>query len=123
VPFEAEAIEVRGVEMPTRRDDYSASSPKKQSTTNDGGHERVRRHTEQQIRAILMQFEAGVSSAALCDQHGISRRTLYRWRGRLSTEGDGVTTLDLQQENRTLRGMIADLSLENQILKNMFRKK
>jgi putative transposase len=122
VPNDAKAP-VLGFELAARREDYPTSSQTKQVAIKHGGNEKGRRHSDEQIRAILLQFEAGLSSAVLCAQHGISRRTLYRWRCRLNNERGGSTTLDLQQENRTLRGLIVDLTLENQILKNMFHKR
>jgi DNA-binding transcriptional regulator YiaG len=107
-----------------RVDDYSATNQNNKPSSNTNTETgRVKRHTEQQISAIVAQSRAGVSSSVLCERYGISRRTLYRWKRRDNVISAGRSLLDLQQENTALKVMIGELSLENQLLKKMFLKK
>ena len=70
------------------------------------------RHTEEQIIAILKQAENGVKTAELCRQHGISEQTLYRWKGKYG----GL------EENRKLKSVVAELTLDNRALKDVLSK-
>jgi transposase-like protein len=51
------------------------------------------RHSEEQIIAILKQGEAGVTTAELCRQHGITEQTYYRWKAKYGgmESGDAKT--------------------------------
>ena len=86
---------------------------------------RKSRFTERQIVTILKQAEAGVPIADLVRKFGISEATFYRWRkqfGRL--EASEVRQLkQLQDENRRLKSLVADLSLDKQILQDVLAKK
>lgn len=81
--------------------------------------------TEEQIVALLKEAEAGADIQDICRQHGISLQTFYQWRLR---HGDGeawvATRLrQLEEENRRLRSLVADLTLSNQALKQVVEKK
>ena len=46
------------------------------------------RHSEEQIITILKQGEAGLTTAELCRQHGITEQTYYRWNGEVRRDGE-----------------------------------
>jgi len=81
--------------------------------------------TESQIVNILKEAEAGVSVEDLMRQHGFSRATFYKWKAKYS--GMSVSELkrlkELEEENRRLKQMYADLSLEHEVLKDIIEKK
>lgn len=81
--------------------------------------------TESQIVKILKEAEAGVSVEDLMRQHGFSRATFYKWKAKYS--GMSVSELkrlkELEEENRRLKQMYADLSLEHEVLKDIIEKK
>ena len=86
---------------------------------------RKRRYTEEQIIAVLKEAEAGVNSSELCRQHGISNATLYNWKAKYS--GLSVSELrrlkQLEDENRRLKHIVADQTLDIQALKAVLSKK
>ncbi len=72
------------------------------------------RFSEGQIISILKQSEAGVSTADLCRQHGVSRATFYGWRKKyrgMEVE-DAKPLRQLEDENRRLKTLVADLTLD-----------
>ena len=81
--------------------------------------------TEAQIIGILKQAEAGRMATDLCREHGITQATFYRWRSKYG----GMEVSDAQElnrlldDNRRLKQLVADLSLDNQILKHVLGKK
>jgi putative transposase len=83
------------------------------------------RFTESQIVAILKQYDAGKTAETLCREHKISKATLYNWRKKYN----GMDTQqlrklkDLEDENKRLKRMFADLSLDHQLLKEVLEKK
>jgi len=81
--------------------------------------------TESQIVNILKEAEAGISVEDLMRQHGFSRATFYKWKAKYS--GMSVSELkrlkELEEENRRLKQMYADLSLEHEVLKDIIEKK
>ena len=83
------------------------------------------RFSETQIIKILNEAEAGVSVADLCRTHGISQSTFYKWRSRYG--GMDVSELrrmrELEEENRRLKQMYAELSLDHAVLKDIIEKK
>jgi|GEM_PF-672464 len=78
-----------------------------------------KRFTEEQIIGILKEAEAGVSTADLCRKHGMSSASFYAWRSRYGgmEVSDAKRLKDLEDENRRLKTMVADLSLDNQMLR------
>lgn len=81
--------------------------------------------TEEQIITVLKEAEAGVNIQDLCRKHEISEATFYKWR---LTHGGlklSVATRlrQLEEENRRLRSLVADLTLSNQALKQVVEKK
>ena len=83
------------------------------------------RFSETQILKILKQQEAGVKTADICREHGISQATFYGWKAKYSgMEASDIQRLrELETENARLKRMFADLSLEHQILKEVVEKK
>ena len=81
--------------------------------------------TEQQIAFTLRQAETGTRVAEVCRKIGISENTFYRWKKKYG--GLGVSELrrlrQLEEENRRLKRMVADLSLDKQMLQDVLSKK
>ena len=83
------------------------------------------RFTDKQIIEILNEAEVGVGIVDLCRRHGISQSTFYRWREKYvgMTVSELKRMRRLEEENRQLKQMYADLSLEHAILKDIVAKK
>ena len=83
------------------------------------------RFTETQITKILKEYESGIDATSLCREHGISRATLYNWRKKYSgMDSSQLKRLkELEQENRKLKQMYAEISLDNVMLKDLIGKK
>ena len=84
----------------------------------------ARRHTEEQIIGVLKESEAGVKTAELCRQHGISETTFYKWKDKYGglTVNEMRRLRELEQENRRLKQIVADLTLDNRALKEINSK-
>jgi putative transposase len=78
------------------------------------------RHSEEQIIAILKQGEAGLSTAELCRQHGITEQTYYRWKAKYGgmDSSEARKLKQLEDENRKLKHVVAELTLDNRALKD-----
>lgn len=83
------------------------------------------RFSEHQIIQILKQGEAGIKVADICREHGISPATYYNWKAKYGgMEASDVKRLqELETENRRLKQMYAELSLDHQLLKELLEKK
>ncbi len=70
-------------------------------------------------------MESGATTEVICRELGISRSTLYQWRSKYGgMEVSQVRRLrELEEENRKLKQMYADLALDNQILRDVIEKK
>lgn len=83
------------------------------------------RFTEEQIAAAVRQAEAGIAVAEICRRLGVSEVTFYRWKKRFA--GMGVTELrklrQLEEENRKLKSLVADLTLDKHMLQEVIAKK
>ncbi len=81
--------------------------------------------TDSQIAFILRQAEEGVSVEEICRKTGISDATYYRWRtkygGLMPSEMRRLKSLE--EENMRLRRLVADLSLDKEMLQEVVRKK
>ena len=86
---------------------------------------RQSRFSEEQIVSILHQAENGITAADLTRKLGISEATFYRWKKKYS--GLGVSELrrlkQLEQDNRRLKQLVADLSLDKHMLQEVLSKK
>ena len=82
------------------------------------------RFTEEQIAAILKQSEAGLKTAELCRQNCISEATFYNWKAKYG--GMAVSDVQklkrLEEENAKLKRVVADLTLDNVVLKDLLSK-
>lgn len=83
------------------------------------------RYTETQIVKILKEVEAGRKVNEVCREYGISDATYYNWKSKYGgMEASDVKWLkELEDENRRLKQMFADLSLEHRIVKDILEKK
>ena len=83
------------------------------------------RYTEEQIAFALRQAEGGTSVGEVCRKMGISENTFYRWKRKFF--GMGVVELRrlkmLEEENRKLKQLVADLALDKVMLQDVLRKK
>ena len=83
------------------------------------------RFSENQIINILKQGEVGMAVADICREHGISKSSYYKWKTKYGgMEAKELTRLhELEVENRRLKAMYAELSLEHRVLKEVLEKK
>ena len=83
------------------------------------------RFTEEQIVAILRQQEAGMATADLCRQHGISSATFYKWKAKYGglDVSDARRLKALEDENRKLKKLLAEAMLDTVGLKELLAKK
>lgn len=83
------------------------------------------RFTEQQIAQALRQAEQGTAAAEVCRKLGVSEATFYAWKKRYA--GLGIAELrrvrQLEDENRRLKQVVADLTLDKQMLQEVLQKK
>jgi putative transposase len=86
---------------------------------------RKSRFTEAQIMGILRQPEGGLSVLELCREHGMSDASFYKWRAKYGgMDASMVSQMKaMEEENRRLKRMYADLSMQNDLLKEALGKK
>lgn len=81
--------------------------------------------TEEQVAYALRQVEAGAPVLEVCRKLGITEQTFYRWKKKFA--GMGVAELrrlrQLEEENRKLKQLVADLTLDKHILQEVLSKK
>lgn len=81
--------------------------------------------TEEQIAFALKQADTGTSVDEICRKMGICQATYYHWRKKYG--GLGVTELrrlrQLEEENKKLKQLVADLSLDKAMLQDVLKKK
>jgi putative transposase len=82
------------------------------------------RYTEEQIIGVLKQMEAGRKVADLARELGVSEATLYTWKSKYGglEVSEARRLKELEDENRRLKHMVADLSLDKEALKAVIRK-
>lgn len=85
---------------------------------------RGKRFTEEQIIGTLKEAEAGVAVADLCRKLGIHQATFYNWKAKYGglTVSEAKRLKSLEDENRRLKHIVADLTLDNQALKGILSK-
>ena len=83
------------------------------------------RFSEEQIIAILREQEAGARTADVCRKHGVSSATFYKWKAKFGgmDVSDARRLKALEDENARLKKLVADLSLDNAMLKDIASKK
>ncbi len=83
-----------------------------------------KRFTTEQIIKILKEAELGIKIVEICRKYGIAEQTFYNWRNKYGgmdiSEAKRLKTLE--DENRNLKRLVADLSLDNQVLKDLLEK-
>lgn len=81
--------------------------------------------TEQQIAFVLHQAETGTAVSEVCRKVGVSEATFYNWKKKYG--GLGVSEMrrlrQLEEENRKLKQLVADLSLDKVMLQDVIQKK
>ncbi len=84
-----------------------------------------KRYSEEQIGFVLRQAETGPPIGEVCRKTGISEQTFYRWKKRFA--GMGVAEIrrlkQLEEENRRLKTLVADLTLDRAMLQEVVRRK
>lgn len=86
---------------------------------------RQSRYTEEQIIGVLKEAEAGMKTAEVCRKHGISDATYYKWKAKYGglEVSEARRLRQLEDENRRLKHIVADLTLDNQALQTVLAKK
>ena len=83
------------------------------------------RYSDAQIMGILKQAESGVPISELCREHGMSNASFYKWRAKYG--GMNVSMMSqlkvMEAENRRLKRMYAEMSMQNDLLKEALGKK
>lgn len=84
-----------------------------------------KKFSAEQIAAILKQAEMGIPIKDLCRQHAVAEQTYYRWKKQY--DGLGVSELrelrETRDENKRLKRLVADLTLDKQMLQELLKKK
>jgi len=83
------------------------------------------RHSEEQILYALRHAEGGEKATEICRKMGISEQTFYTWKRKYA--GMGISELrelrQLREENRKLKTLVADLTLDKHMLQEVLSKK
>ena len=84
-----------------------------------------KRFTEAQIIGILKEQESGIKVLDICRRHGISDATFYNWKNKYGglDVSEAKRLKSLEDENRRLKRLVADLSLDKVILQDVLSKK
>lgn len=83
------------------------------------------RYTEAQIVHVLQQAEAGIPIEELLRKYGISSATFYAWKKKFGgmSGSEALRLKQLEDENTRLKRVVADLTLDKQILQDVLAKK
>lgn len=86
---------------------------------------KMSRFSEPQILAILRQAEGGVAVPELCREHGMSTASFYKWRSKYGgMDASMISQMKaLEDENRRLKKMYAEMSMQAELLKEALGKK
>ena len=86
---------------------------------------KLSKYSEAQILGILRQAEGGVPVGELCREHGMSSALFYRWRAKYGgMDASMISQMKgIEDENRRLKKMFAELSMQNELLKEALGKK
>ena len=83
------------------------------------------RYSDAQILSILRQADGGMPVAELCCEHGMSSASFYKWRAKFGgMDASMIGQMKaIEDENRRLKKMFAELSMQNELLKEALGKK
>lgn len=83
------------------------------------------RFNESQILQDLKEYDGGKKAEVICRELGVTRSTFLNWKKRyVGMDGDQLNRLkELEEENRKLKNMYAELALDNKMLKDVLSKK
>lgn len=86
---------------------------------------RRKRYKEEQIISMLKRVEAGQSMTEVCRDAGVSQTTFYKWKQKYGNMevSEARKLRKLEDENGRLKRLVADLSLDNRVLKDVIEKK
>lgn len=86
---------------------------------------RKSRYSEEKIIQILKEGEAGAKTEDICRRYGISPQTYYRWKAKFGglEVSDAKKLKALEDENRRLKQIVADLTLDKQAIELVLSKK
>lgn len=84
-----------------------------------------KRYSDAQIMGVLKQAEGGVLVAELCREHGMSNASFYKWRAKFGgMDASMISELKaMADENRRLKRMYAEMSMQNDLLKEALGKR
>lgn len=84
-----------------------------------------KRFTEEQIIGFLREVDSGLSVKDLCRRHGFSEASYYLWRSKFSgmDVADAKRLKTLESENARLKKLLAEAMLENEVVREVLRKK
>ena len=84
-----------------------------------------KRFTEEQIIGFLREADAGLPIKELCRKHGFSEASYYLWRSKFGgmSVPDAKRLKELETENGRLKKLLAEQMLENEVIKDVLRKK
>lgn len=84
-----------------------------------------KRYSEEQIIGILKQADSGTPLADICRQCGITRATFFRWKAKFGGMeiSDAKKLRSLEDENRKLKHLVAELTLDNRAIRDLLTKK
>ena len=82
------------------------------------------RFTEEQIIGILKKSETGMKTADVCREQGISEATFYKWKAKYGglEVSEARRLKRLEEENAKLKRIVADLTMDNVVLKDLLGK-
>jgi putative transposase len=82
------------------------------------------RYTEEQIIGVLKQMEAGRKVSEVAREIGVSEATLYHWKSKFGgmDVNEARRLRELEDENRRLKQLVADLGLDKEMLKSVIQK-
>jgi len=86
---------------------------------------RKTKHSESEMVKAVQELESGIQAEVVSRSHNISKATLYNWKSKYSGMDVGQIRRikELEDENRKLKQMYAELALDNKILKDVIEKK
>ena len=82
------------------------------------------RYSDAQIMGILKQAEGGTPVSELCREHGMSSASFYKWRAKFGGMDASLISemKDMAEENRRLKRMYAEMSMQNDLLRKLLEK-